>query len=186
MGLKIFGKKLKVPDPGDLIPGGGGGGNPISGAVNTVTGAASDAAAVPEHVIEEVIDAVKRELPDLVDAALEELLKVISSQLLARAAKIYEFTVPDEVEISVGPFGLVIADIHDKIDAVGKWINHPPTSKDGVRQCISEIGPTSVSITLSAELALLVVSSDSLAVGCKLVWSVEAFLERLDDIWEAL
>ena len=167
MAFGVFkGKKPKNPFrvPGKIIGG--------------IKNKAEDVTDIPEEVFEKV--------PELVEKALEAAIKEAQKGVLSKAVHVLEAAAPDKVGLTIGPVGLNIGDVHDRLDTIKQWAKHPPSSKHDIRRMIETIGPSSVSINLSAELALVFVSSSSLSLGMSLSWETSAFLDRFEQIMGAL
>ncbi len=131
-----------------------------------------------EDAAEEAFEAVKDEAMVAAQAAL----KAASSEALNKVVDAAQVLMPTEVDLSLGPFGLAIGDVSQRIDVLQKWAKNPPSSKSDIRDIILEVMPTSVSIELSFSLAFLVVQSDSLEFGVTSVYETEDFLNKMDDL----
>ena len=131
-----------------------------------------------EDAAEDAFEAVKDEAM----AAAQAALKAASSEALNKVVDAAQVLMPSEVDLSLGPFGLAIGDVSQRIDVLQKWAKNPPSSKSDIRDIILEVMPTSVSIELSFSLAFLVVQSDSLEFGVTSVYETEDFLNKMDDL----
>ena len=139
----------------------------------------------PGNVLEDIKDLPEEaldEIPKLVEEAFEALIKEAQRGVFKKAVQILESEVPDSVSISIGPIRLAIPSVGDKLDTIRKWAKNPPSNKSDVRVMIIEIAPETVSITLSAELALVLVASSSLSVGMTMTWETDKFLTRFTKV----
>lgn len=135
-----------------------------------------------QHLPKEILD----EVPKLVEQALLEAIKQAQKGVLKKATKVLEASAPDNVQLTIGPFGLNINDVHERLPMIKKYANHPPSKKSDIKKMILDIVPSSVTINLSAELALVLVSSESLSLGMTLEWETSAFITRFEDIMRSL
>lgn len=132
--------------------------------------------------LEDVAETVEDELKDSFKEASQKALGFIAGESLEKAVDIAQVLAPDSMDIQIGPVSINVDNIKDRIDLLQKWAKNPPNAKNSIKEFITEFAPTSVSISVSAELAFLVVSSDSLSVGFGATWTTEGFLEKYDDI----
>ena len=130
----------------------------------------------------EVEDAFEKKLPELLEDALEEMLKAVASGALDKALDIIQVAAPTSVDLKVGPVGLSIGDITNKIDTLQRWAHNPPTGHGDIREMIETLSPTAVSVEISVSLALLVVQSDSLELGITLNYETADFLNKIEEI----
>ena len=168
-------------------------GKAIRGVVHDVKDAADDVAhgKLPDvdhfaDEVKDVVDDAADEVKKLVEAALKEALSAAQSGVLRKVVSVMEAAVPTGIEFSLGPIGMQIDDAYEKIEAIKGWAKNPPDNHHDLRLMLTRLAPTSVSVTLSVSLAFLVVQSDSLALGCKLSWGRDEFLERFDSIMGSL
>lgn len=129
--------------------------------------------AVP-HAIAEAADAIE----DAAREALQAVLLALQAGALERAIDLIQVGVPSSAKIKLGPLSMDVGGINDRIDEVQAWAKSPPTDGPGVRALIELIGPTSVSVDLTAYLVT--------PLGAELTWETAEFLDRLDDIWHAI
>lgn len=175
-------------------------------AVGTVTGGARDVAqsggdeirSVARDVANEVVEPVRHvadqaldkaqslegDIGHLVDDAVKKALQLALRELqrgvLSKAVRILDSAAPDTASIQIGPVELGGINVRDRYDALRLAVDNPPRDGSGFKRLAQTLAPETVSITLSAELAMVVVSSDSLSVGMTMVWSRDAFLQRAD------
>ena len=131
-----------------------------------------------EDAAEEAFETIKEEALEAAQAAL----KAASSETLNKVVDAAQVLMPSEVDLSLGPFGLAISNVSERINVLQKWAKNPPSSKNDIREIILEVMPSSVSIELSFSLAFLVVQSDSLEFGVTSVYETEDFLNKMDDL----
>ena len=172
-------------------------GNPVSQAGHEVEKlarqAANEAVKPVKHVADEALAKAKHlegnlehEVEQAVKAALDLALREIQKGVLHSAVRILDAAAPDTADIQIGPIGLNDIDVRDRFDALRFAVDNPPRDKHGIKDLVQRLLPGSVSITLSAELALLIVSSDSLSVGMTLKWVRDNFIARADAALGAL
>jgi len=137
---------------------------------------------VPKQAASQAVDAVEDEAGKLVKAALGEALSSIAAGALKQALKLIEITAPSHIDFKLGPVGLAVDDVPDRLDTIKSWVGSPPKNTDGLRKMIETLAPSSVSIEISVSLALVVVSSDSLELGTTLIWETDDFLERFKEL----
>ena len=148
--------------------------------VDTLTGAGSDAVGAATDVAGDAVDAVAGEVERVLRALLDEL----AAGVLGRVLAVLDVAVPSHLDIAVGPVEFHIGSVDDRIDDIRRVAESPPTDLAGVRAVIEALAPEAVSVNLSAELALLVVSSDSLKIGAKLTYDKDDFLAKIERVWE--
>lgn len=170
--MKIFGKKVSVPNPTDVL--------------HDAHHQAQQAVSAAPDAVQDAVQEALAEVPPIVEAALEHMIEAAASGILDKAVKVLHLAVPSRVKLTVGPVGLHISSVDGLIDSLDAWAHHPPTDANGVRMMIEDLAPDSVSITLTAELALVVVSSASLSLGMEPEWDKDDFLTHLDDLIGAL
>lgn len=158
-------------------------------AERTITGACTKALHEVEgasqqalHQIEGATQKAMRTLEHTAQHAAEELLATVSAQALRKALTIAEALAPDQFTLQIGPVVLEIDHIASRVEALRKWAGHPPANPAQIRSLIQDLAPTTCGIQVSAEFALLFVSSESLSVGVAASWTTEAFLERFNQI----
>ncbi len=144
------------------------------------------------HVLESAGNTVLHEVESRANDALheiegglanlrDEIFKGLAKLSLDKAVNILEATVPDSFSVTIGPFIIAYEDPASKIDTLRRYAHNPP-GLDNVTDLVLALAPTTVSVCLSAELAFLLVSSDSLAVGFQADYTVENFISRYDKI----
>ena len=129
-----------------------------------------------EEAAKDAFEAVKDEAMELAQAAMKE----ISKGALNKAVDAIQIVVPKSISLGLGPIGLEIGDINDKIDTFQKWASNPPSTKNDIRAIVEQIAPSSVSITISIGLAFLVVQSESLELEVGATYETSDFLDNLD------
>ena len=127
-----------------------------------------------------------KEIEKGVNTAFQAMLREIQKGALNKAVDIIQVAAPDAVELKMGPIGLPIEDIKERIDTLQRWAKKPPSKNSDIKKMILELAPTSVSVELSASVAFLVVQSDSLEFGVTMSWQTEMFLEKFEDIFKHL
>ena len=140
----------------------------------------------PDRIAQQAADIVKKEVvdevPKLLEEALKEVLKQAQKGVLQQAIKVLDAAAPDTVSITIGPVGVNGIDVRQKISTVKYYANHPPQKNSDIKKMVQDLAPDSVSITLSAELALVLVSSSSLSLGMTLDYNSREFINRIDAI----
>ena len=131
-----------------------------------------------EEAAKDAFEAVKDEAMELAQAAMKE----ISKGALNKAVDAIQVIAPTEIDLKLGPFGLAIGDVANRVDVLQKWASSPPSTKNDIKEIITELAPTAVSIELSFSLALLFVQSDSLEFGVSAIYETEDFLNNLDQL----
>ena len=149
--------------------------NPVKKGINQ---GVDEVSQLPQEALDEI--------PKLVEEALELAIKEAQKGVLGKAVKILEAAAPDKVNLTIGPVGLEIENVHQRLTVIKSWAKNPPTDKAHIRSMIETIGPSSVSINLSAELALVFVSSSSLSLGMAMTWNTSDFLTRFETIMHSL
>ena len=144
----------------------------------------------PDRIAQQAADIVKKEvvdeIPHLLESALSEAIKAAQSGVLKQAVKVLDVAAPDSVSLTIVPVGINGINVRQKISRVKYYANHPPGKKSEIKQLVKDLAPEGVSITLSAELALVIVSSSSLSLGMTLDYSTSDFIDRIDNIINAL
>ena len=131
-----------------------------------------------EETAEKIFEAAKDEALSLAQAAMKEISRGAINKVVDAA----QVVLPTSVDLSLGPIGLNIGDMTGRIDTLQKWASNPPSSRNDIRQIITEVAPTSVSINLNFSLAFLFVQSDSLEFGVTASYETEDFLNKMDEI----
>ena len=134
----------------------------------------------------EIKDGFEKELPALAEAAARDAVAAIMAEAakgtFTKAVDVAQVLAPDTMGIKIGPVGMTIGNVKDRIDTLQRWANNPPRSKADIKECIITLAPTSVSVEVDVQFALLVVSSDALEVGFSAEWETASFIEKFDDI----
>lgn len=134
------------------------------------------------ETIEDTAEDVFEEVKDTAIEAMQAAMRAASSEALNTVVDSIQVALPNSIGLSLGPIGLEIGDLTDKVDTLQKWAKNPPTNKSDIRAIIIEVAPTSVSLELSFSLAFLVVQSDSLEFGVTSTYETEDFLNKMDDL----
>lgn len=127
-----------------------------------------------------VADRVEAHINAAAQAAVAELIK----QGLITGLQVLELAVPSEMALTLGPVVIVFGDVKDRIETMRKWIDDPPIGRSRIKELILEFAPTSITISISAELAFLVVSSDSLSVGMDLTFDTKDFMDHFESVMD--
>ena len=136
--------------------------------------------------IEHLSESAAGEVVALVEAALQEALKAAQRGVLRQALRVLDAAAPDRVDLHIGPVGLWGINVRERIASIRHAAHNPPQSKADIRALVLALAPREVSVTLSAELALVLVASQSLSVGMTLTWEAEGFVGRFEKALEAL
>ena len=131
-----------------------------------------------EDTAEAIFEAARDEALSIARAAMREISRGAINKVVDAA----QVVVPTTVALSLGPIGLSLGDMTGRIDTLQRWAKKPPSSKNDIREIITELAPTSVSINLSFSLAFLFVQSDSLQFGVTATYATEDFLNKMDEI----
>lgn len=170
----------------------------IQEATNASVGRAKDEiSAHTASAKHEISDAVPVELNKAVEKAREEVEKIVwkavelalvelEKGVLKKALAVIDASVPDLVSIQIGPITLFGIRVREKLDAVKRIAQNPPKDAAGFKQAAADLSPASVNVTLSGQLALLIVSSESLSVGMTLTWEPDRFLDRIEALIKEL
>ena len=145
--------------------------------IHGVEGAANDAVHHLENAANDALREIEHGLEDLRD----EIFKGLAKLSIKKAIDILQATVPDSFTLTIGPFAFQYDNPNEKIDTLQHYADHPP-SLDHMKDIVLALAPTVVSVSLSAELAFLLVSSNSLSVGFQADYEVENFISRFDAI----
>ena len=137
---------------------------------------AEDAGKKLQPLAEQALDAAE----ETVKKALQHLVAVAAKGTLNKAVDLAQTLVPDTMRLKVLAVFIVIEDIEDRIDALQRWANKPPTSKKALKRMIRDLKPSSCGIEVDLQAALLIVSSDAIEVGFSATWETERFLKRFD------
>ena len=139
-----------------------------------------------ESAFEETRVAFEEKLPELAEKAARDAVAAIMAEAakgtFTKAVDVAQVLAPDTLGIKIGPVGMTIGNVKDRIDTLQRWANNPPRSKEDIKECIITLAPTSVSVAVDVQFALLVVSSDALEVGFSAEWETASFIEKFDDI----
>ena len=134
----------------------------------------------------QIKDGFEKELPALAEAAARDAVAAIMAEAakgtFTKAVDVAQVLAPDTMGIKIGPVGMTIGNVKDRIDTLQRWANNPPRSKEDIKECIITLAPMSVSVAVDVQFALLVVSSDALEVGFSAEWETASFIEKFDDI----
>ena len=136
--------------------------------------AGASSVAFLKHEEEKAVEAIKGEFHALEEAGLSALAK----QALTAAKHVAEAAAPDSVQIHVGPLSFTLDDPAKRVDELVHAAEHPPACATDALQLVRNLAPSSVTLSVSVELALFVVASSSLAVGFSATWTLERFLSR--------
>lgn len=157
----------------------------VEGAANTAVHEVSGAAQKGLHEIEGAADKALHEIENGLINIRDEIFKKLAGLTIGKAIGVLEATLPDVFTLTIGPFAFSYEDPAGKIDTLKGYAQHPP-GLGQVSDLVLALSPTTVSVSLSAELAFLLVSSDSLAVGFEAEYEVENFIGRYDAIRKQL
>ena len=163
-----------------------------------------------DKVKDKAVKEVKEEAEEAVKMAFDALSKAITKEGLELARKIVKTTknrldkfaeseedYTEEINnidigFDLGPFSLSYDSFYDRsqglVDTLDVFINKPPAfRRSDIKRLIEALGPSSIGVSGSVNLAALVASSEELGVGV----SVGGFRSKLialivDDILEAL
>ena len=125
-------------------------------------------------------------IEDAAQDVLREILRAAASGTLDKAVDVIQVALPSTFSLKIGPLGLELSDVKDRIDTLQRWANHPPKSDKDVKEMVRTLAPTSVSLNIDFQLALVFISSDALEVGFGMSWNTEDFLEHYDDLMKVL
>ena len=114
-------------------------------------------------------------------AALAKLTK----GALNKAAELAAALGPNEASVTLGPVTCSFDPAAD-VAALRSAASHPPRDREGILNVVKTLTSGTVSVSVSAELSALVVSSDSLAVGFEGSWNTATFVERFHDIMDLI
>lgn len=144
--------------------------------------------------IEEKFNDVKNELENLDDEIkdkLEDVLKLVVKEASSAAFKSFLNTVKrvtknasDDVSIgfNIGPVSFGVSDFKDKIEAVETLVNKGINGKEGIKELITLLSPSDVTLSFSVNVALVVVNIDEIGVGGSVTINRDLFLEIIDEV----
>ncbi len=149
----------------------------VEGAGNQVLHEVEGAGNQVLHEVEGAAQNALREIEHGIEALRDEIFKGLAKLTLDKAIGVIEETLPDVFTLTIGPFSFAYEDPGSKVETLRQYAHHPP-GLDHVSDLVLALAPTTVSVSLSAELAFLLVSSDSLAVGFQADYTVKNFISR--------
>lgn len=119
-----------------------------------------------------------------IDEKAQQAVAKLIKEGLKKALAVLEIAVPSSMDTQLGPFIIGIDDIKDRIETLRKWVDDPPLGRDRILEMIQEFAPSYVCVSISAEVAFLVVSSDSLSVGFELTFELQDFIDHYPAIMD--
>lgn len=152
-------------------------GHAISDTANKAEKQFGDLAANAEHELSQVGEQAKKELEHIRDQAF----KVLAKGSINKAVDVIQTTAPDSFGIKLGPFAFDFDKVQDRIDTLQKYANNPP-ALGNFPDFVKQFAPASISVSLSAEIAFLLVASDSLSVGFTATYTLDGFISRYGKI----
>ncbi len=144
--------------------------------VHPVEGVAHDALNKARHLEENL----EHQVENAIKVALQKALSELQKGVLHKAVRVLDAARPDTASIQIGPITLGGINVQERFDALRLAVDNPPKDGAGIKSLVKQLAPNTVSITLSAEIALVFVSSDSLSVGMTMEWDKDEFLKRAD------
>lgn len=179
-----------LPDPGRIIRDiEGAAHHAVEGAVHTVEGAANSAVHQIEGKVQDGLHQVEgkvKELPHLAEDALKQAAQAVVAEMarvtLTKALKVVKTFEPSTIGLTIGPASFSVPDIQNKTDLLEKWSSIPPKGREQIIQAIRDFDPGDVTLSLSAELAAVVIASDSLSIGFSVTWNIGEFVKRADEM----
>lgn len=135
-----------------------------------------------EAMVEKSMAELKHEAETTFHEVISAIMAELTASTMRKAVDIAQTLAPDTMSLKIGPFGLEIDDVKDRIDTMQRWADHPPNGKDDLKEMIITLAPSSVSVEIDIQFAALIVSSDALEVGFAASWNTESFIEKFDDI----
>jgi len=151
-------------------------------ALHQVEGAAQSGVHQVEHAGQQAL----HDIEQATQQTAEALLAAVAGQALHKALDIARALAPDTFSLQIGPVILEVDAIADRLEHLERWVQHPPKQPADIKQLILDLTPTACGIQVSAEFALLFVSSSSLSVGVAATWQTESFLRQFDQILKDL
>ena len=118
-----------------------------------------------------------------VDAVTQQAVAKLVSAGLKQALAVLEIATPSSMSLQLGPFVITIDDVKDRLGTMRRWIDHPPVGRESIKEMILTFSPSTVTVSISAQIAFLVVSSSSLSVGFDLTFGIEDYWEHADAIF---
>ena len=134
--------------------------------------------------------ALTEKLPALAEKAVQDAIQAgaakIAKESLEAGLAIVKVAVPASLALQLGPVGFSISGIVDKIELLERWAANPPKGREQILAAVVEFDPGEVSITAEAQLALVLVSSESLSVGVTATWSAAEFVKNGDALLQRM
>lgn len=135
-------------------------------ALHDIEGAAHTALVTVEHSVEHIRD---------------EIFKGIAKQSIKKAVGWIEATLPDAFRLVLGPFSFAYENPAERLGVLRPYVAHPP-GIGHVKDIVLALAPDVVTVSLSVELALVLLASDSLGVGFEADYKLKKFGDRYDAI----
>lgn len=175
-------------------------------AIHDIEGLSMDAT----HDIKNIGDKIKHDVEDLSEKAIDELEDKVKEGLeslfqevartglkrgvsiLKNAEKIGKDALKDSrVEVSMSFLVLAWDDIGDRAGTIRKNIESiaetkPRLSRSYIMDVINRLSPDEIALDINIKLAALIVTSDDLAAGFKLIVPRESFIKSSDGFLEAV
>ena len=171
--LKIGGKggvSIDGHSPGDVV-------NQVeragSHAVHSIEGAGNEAL----HALEGAANQILHEVEAAVELALDEMFKKLSQAALHAAVRILKASAPNTFSLIVGPFTIVFPEPVKRVETLARYAQHPP-GLDHFVDVVKALEPDKIYVDLSAQLSLVVISSQSLTLGFEAIYDVDEFVDK--------
>jgi len=123
-------------------------------------------------------------LKEVIDEEIKEFITYLTSETFKKIIKKIEIVTPLDITLSIGPADLTFEEPAKKVKQLLKLSENPPATKKEVKQTIIDLSPNKVSLSVSVQLALLVVSSSSLEVGVSASWTPEQFVKNYEELFD--
>ena len=160
----------------------------IKDARRDIAHAQTDAIAQVKHVETEAahsLDKVGTQIEAQVKHIRDSVFKRLASLSINKAVDVIQATAPDSFTLTLGLFSFGFDDAQARVDTLQKYANHPP-SLAHMPDIVKAIAPDNVTVDLSAEIAFLLVASDSLAVGFSATYTYDGFITRYASIRKSI
>ena len=127
------------------------------------------------------------QIEEIARRIIAEITSEASQAILSKMLKVIRVAAPSGVSFTLGPLSLSIDDIHSRIDAVERYARDGiPSNRAGIKQAILDFGPSSLTVSLSANFSAVVVNIDELGVGFSASWNADDIVANIDDVLDAL
>ena len=140
-----------------------------------------------KHILSEVEERGQKNLARIEDRTkiaaeqvLKEMLGSLTSPALDKWIDWVELFAPSAAGLELGPLAFEVENVTERIDYFRGLAKNPPTGSADLKEVILAVAPSSVTLTLSANISLVVLNIDELGVGGWIKIETADFLAKLD------